>query len=238
MIEEEVLRNKKCAKCKMEKPISNFHRNKNRKDGLKPYCKECIADYYNEKKDEIKIYKDNWYIENREHLLEKAKLYQKENAEKIKEYKKTYYKINKELCNTQSKNNRLLYRKRNLESVKKKQNEQAKKWRENNKHIVAWRSLLRSSLRRMGKSKESSTIHLLGYSVLDFKQHIENLWTPGMSWENHGQWHIDHIKPVSSFEPETHPNVVNSLSNLRPLWATNRIIDGVFYEGNLNKGNR
>jgi hypothetical protein len=40
-----------------------------------------------------------------------------------------------------------------------------------------------------------------------------------MSWDNWGEWHIDHIIPVSKFEKETPPSIVNSLSNLQPLWA-------------------
>jgi hypothetical protein len=56
-----------------------------------------------------------------------------------------------------------------------------------------------------------------------------------MSWDNHGQWHIDHIKDVSLFLDNTEPRVVNALSNLRPMWATSREINGIFYEGNLNK---
>jgi hypothetical protein len=40
-----------------------------------------------------------------------------------------------------------------------------------------------------------------------------------MNWENYGEWHIDHIKMVSSFEPNTPMYIVNSLGNLRPLWA-------------------
>lgn len=47
------------------------------------------------------------------------------------------------------------------------------------------------------------------------------LFEPGMSWDNRGEWHIDHIKPVCIFirEGETDPAVINALSNLRPLWA-------------------
>lgn len=32
---------KKCSKCKLEKNIDQFHKNKNKKDGLHDYCKEC-----------------------------------------------------------------------------------------------------------------------------------------------------------------------------------------------------
>lgn len=34
----------------------------------------------------------------------------------------------------------------------------------------------------------------------EFKNHIENLFLEGMSWDNHGEWHIDHIIPVSRFD--------------------------------------
>jgi hypothetical protein len=96
---------------------------------------------------------------------------------------------------------------------------------------------LNNTLKRLGKKKEGHTIDLIGYSALELKEHIESLFTIGMSWDNYGQWHIDHIKPVSSFDKDTPIKTVNVLSNLQPLWATTREIDGVVYEGNLNKYN-
>jgi len=56
-----------------------------------------------------------------------------------------------------------------------------------------------------------------------------------MNWNNYGEWHIDHIKPVISFDKNTPPSVVNALENIRPLWATTREINGIIYEGNLNR---
>jgi hypothetical protein len=41
----------------------------------------------------------------------------------------------------------------------------------------------------------------------------------GMTWENYGEWHIDHIRPVSSFDKDDEVSVINSLENLQPLWA-------------------
>lgn len=105
-----------------------------------------------------------------------------------------------------------------------------------NRHVYAWRTLLRNTIKRLGIKKEDKTHKMLGYSALDLKIHIESLFTPKMSWENYGDWHIDHIKPVSSFDKDTPASVVNALSNLQPLWSTTREIDGVLYEGNLNKG--
>ena len=61
------------------------------------------------------------------------------------------------------------------------------------------------------------------------KRNRESIWL---------KQHIDHVKPVSSFDKETPVNVVCSLENLQPLWSTTRVIDGVVYEGNLNKSNK
>jgi len=36
---------KVCTTCKQEKPVSDFHRNNNKKDGRSSQCKECVADY-------------------------------------------------------------------------------------------------------------------------------------------------------------------------------------------------
>jgi hypothetical protein len=81
-------------------------------------------------------------------------------------------------------------------------------------------SILNNTLKRLNKNKEDETIKLLGYSAIQLKQHIESLFLEGMSWENYGEWHIDHIKMVSEFDKDTTVDVVNSLDNLRPLWAS------------------
>jgi hypothetical protein len=116
-----------------------------------------------------------------------------------------------------------------------KNQDKRREYRLKNKHIGLWRSVLKMSLWRLNTKKEGYTIDLLGYSALEFKKHIELLFTEGMSWDNHGEWHVDHIKPVSSFDTTEHPSVVNALENLRPMWSTTRVINDVYYEGNLNR---
>jgi len=103
-----------------------------------------------------------------------------------------------------------------------------RRWSAKNKHINAWRMVLKNANFRMGKEKQSETIKELGYSALDLKNHLESQFKDGMSWDNHGEWHIDHVIPVSSFDKSTHSSIVNALSNLQPLWA---------YE-NLSKGSK
>ena len=86
-------------------------------------------------------------------------------------------------------------------------------------HNVA--GLVRRGLENHTKSKP--TFELLGYSVEDLKQHLEKQFTDGMTWENYGKWHIDHIIPRKKLQYETtdDENFFKcwSLSNLQPLWA-------------------
>ena len=45
-----------------------------------------------------------------------------------------------------------------------------------------------------------------------------------MSWDNHGEWHVDHIIPISLFKEGTDAGVVNRLDNLRAMWATDNLV--------------
>lgn len=64
---------------------------------------------------------------------------------------------------------------------------------------------------------------MLEFKVTDLKQHLESLFQPGMSWDNYGDWHIDHIKPVSLFDITSYDcedfKKCWCLENLQPLWA-------------------
>lgn len=64
---------------------------------------------------------------------------------------------------------------------------------------------------------------MLGYSANELKSHLELLFKEGMTWENYGEWHIDHIKPVSLFEDFEDIKLVNALDNLQPLWANENL---------------
>jgi hypothetical protein len=159
-------------------------------------------------------YKKEYREKNKNEINIKNKEYEKKNSEKIKIRKKKYH---------------------SRENVKYMDNERMKKFYKDNPHIRVWRDLIYMTLKSFGKSKEGHTIDLLGYSALELKEHIEKQFTEGMSWNNHGEWHIDHIKQIISFNKGTEPRIVNALSNLRPLWATTREINGIVYEGNLNR---
>ena len=73
--------------------------------------------------------------------------------------------------------------------------------------------------------KNSRMIELLGCSKPFLKEYIEKKFKKGMSWNNYGKWHMDHIYPLSKFNFDN-PNSLKKAchySNLQPLWAIDNI---------------
>jgi hypothetical protein len=75
-----------------------------------------------------------------------------------------------------------------------------------------------------------SALTLVGCSLEELQSHLENKFLPGMSWENHGKkgWHIDHIRPLSSFDLTKEEDQKSALhyTNLQPLWWKDNLIKG------------
>lgn len=71
---------------------------------------------------------------------------------------------------------------------------------------------------------------LAGYTLEDLIKHITPLLVNGMTWDNYGEWHIDHIKPKSLFKYQStdDPQFKEcwSLANLQPLWKIDNIKKG------------
>ena len=66
---------------------------------------------------------------------------------------------------------------------------------------ISWILRCRINDALKGRSRHGTLTMLIGCTVAQFRSHIESLFQPGMSWENHGEvWHIDHKLPCSSFD--------------------------------------
>jgi hypothetical protein len=178
----------------------------NRINKLDEYTKRD-KDYYSKNRESILKQKRQYHIDNQETILKKAKEYYNKNKDKRSLYNKKWIKDN-------------------IIHYREYQKKYSKMYREKYPHIILWRSVLNSTLLRLDKQKEGHTIDLLGYSAIELKQHLESLFLNGMTWENKGEWHIDHIIPVSSFDKDTSITVVNALSNLQPLWGADNIKKG------------
>jgi hypothetical protein len=144
--------------------------------------------------------------------------YQKNNKEHFDNYKKEW--------NEKHPNYIKNYKAANRVALNKKASEYEK-----NKKAVdvnfKLRRLLRDRLRKAIKNgyKGGSAVEDLGCSVDFFKKYLESQFQPGMTWGNHGQWHIDHIKPLSLFNLTDREQflIACHYSNLQPLWATDNI---------------
>jgi hypothetical protein len=103
------------------------------------------------------------------------------------------------------------------------------------KHRIT-RNLRTGIYKSLHTGKGGSWEKAVGYTLLELKTHLENQFMDGMSWDNHGEWHIDHIKPISDFSFQSTKDSdfkrYWALSNLQPLWAKDN-----WYKNKKSKSN-
>jgi len=215
---------KVCSKCKIEKDLDEFYYRKERNSYIS-VCKKCKCEkskinwikrkeinpdydknrYQTQKKNNPESINESsrkWYSNNKKYYKE----YRKKNNEIIKIYAKDYYKKN------------------NLNEYHKKYN----KKKRNHDNIFRLINCVRSSVNRYIYKKKINSFDIIGCSPFELKKYLEEKFTEGMCWENHGKygWHIDHIIPLSSAKTEEEIYELCYYTNLQPLWA----------EDNLKKG--
>lgn len=168
-----------------------------------------------------KSYQKQHYLENREYYLEASRRYKEKNREKILAYKKKNRDENKEAIREYRK----AWRLKNKESIAEKKRAYRLEYLKNPKNKLA--STFRSQIKRAlsGSYKSGTWKQLLGCSVEECKKYLESKFKPGMTWENHGEWHIDHIRPIASFSMKTLPKAFH-YKNLQPLWALENLSKG------------
>jgi hypothetical protein len=236
---------KVCSKCNLELPISEFYK---RGDGLKNPCKKCKSEIHkkwrqtedgNKKmKDSNKRYESKIVEGNRIIREEKKKITDELN--RLKEVRKEERRLIKE-----QKLQKSLEWKKLMEYYKTDEWKEIKKEKERNRQYNKWkrrwnedemfamkvrlRNLIRNSFRRQGYKKfDTSTEEVVGMTYDEFKEYLESKFVDGMSWDNRGDWHIDHIIPLSSATSEEEIIGLCHYSNLQPLWA----------EDNMSKGDK
>lgn len=184
------------------------------------------------------------YLQNREHLLalskayyqshkEERKIYCQETKEKQKEYSKKYYSkpevklAKQEYTKEYRKNNREKLKKYTRDYKEKRNLRHAERMKTDLLYKVkcALRCAVKTAFYRIKENKPTKSAKILGCTWEEAKLHIESLWQEGMNWDNYGQWHIDHKRPVSSFK-KNELHLMNHISNLQPLWASDNFAKG------------
>lgn len=190
---------KLCPTCTQTKDLTEFNKNKSRKDGYQRECRKCC------------------HVHNDKHYHTKKSPRLKEN---LKEGHKICSCCKQELLLVKFKpgKGRFEVGSNCKDCFNKKWNEYQKRTGQNKKHNKLKRQtnpqwklkqVLRcrylDALKRHASggrvNKHHSAIELIGCSIDFYKQYLEQQFKPDMTWENHGiLWEIDHIKPCAAFD--------------------------------------
>lgn len=92
--------------------------------------------------------------------------------------------------------------------------------------IDAVRSRMHAAFKNKGYTKRSRTQVYLGASFEYVKVYLENKFTEGMTWDNYGTWHIDHMIPLISAKNIDELEALFHYKNLQPLWAVDNLKKG------------
>lgn len=241
---------KSCNSCRTEKPLTEFYANKACLDGRAGDCKDCAKAranaWYRANKERASAWGKQYRAENKEACVARAQKWAEENRDKSRKIKSEWKKRNPEVV-----------RKHAREAARRNPEKQAARklaYRAENRHVERaylqkrraedplqklqdsmgnrFRDVLRSN--KGGRSWKV----LAGYDCVQLKAHLESKFLPGMSWENYGEWHIDHIRPVSSFDfskdVDAAARACWSLENLQPLWASDNLRKSKSWDGIVN----
>jgi len=228
---------KTCFRCKILQSVNEFGIDRKRKDGRYPYCKTCrsienrlphirerqkIANVKHRQTPgyKIKVKQHNKRYRSSEKGKANRKLYIEKNKEELKLYMKKYVLVWQKTFQGR-KSLRKARRKHYYKDVKKSRAFQRKHYYKR-KQKVEYRinDAVSSSIYCALKSKKSgrSWESFVGYTLPDLMCHLESLFVGGMSWDNYGKWHIDHVIPRRLFSVDKIQDCWK-LSNLQPLWA-------------------
>jgi len=157
------------------------------------------------------------------------KKYRDKNKERLDEYYKEWSKNKKEHRKEYLKQ----YREKNKEKIKEVKRTYQKEKRHTDpiyKLISNFRTAIYTVLKENKLDKYTNYFNMVGYTAEQLKSHLEVQFKQAMTWENYGEWHVDHIKPISSFTFETCEDeefkICWSLDNLQPMWGIENIKKG------------
>ena len=185
-----------------------------------------------------KNYCKKWNEINKEQAIQKKREYRINNKDKIQKMNKEYYeKIKKQ-------NPEYFIEARKRSAIKRRS--YAKKYNKENTQKIILRNKERRHNDPCYRLSTNMTSHiykalrsrkngrkwedLVGYTLNDLKLYLESQFKEGMTWDNYGKWHVDHIIPKVLFKYDTYDDKAFkecwALSNLQPLWKLENQLKG------------
>lgn len=198
---------KVCVKCNQEKASMYFSKHCSTLDGLRNSCKECNELY---KKQYRKVHSEKIKHYN-ELNKERTKQWRKKNSVKLKEAARIYYDNNRD----------------KIRSSKREYTRNRRNFSPLFKFSENVRKLIGNSFKfSKGQKKGKKTETMLGCTIPELREHLAKQFKDGMTFENHGQWHIDHRIPLASAKTQEEVEKLCHYTNLQPLWASDNIRKG------------
>lgn len=214
-----------CNTCKLDHPDTpEFWHFSNKR----AYCKEAKRQYYLARRDEIRLKRKARIAANPEkHRAAQKRSYQKHRAQRIEKVS-AYYRENKDRIREARRPGRREY--------ERKYRARYCREREARDPLYRLKRRLRTNLWRARQfGAVSSSLMGLGCSYRELLAHLEAQFQPGMSWDNYGEWHIDHILPLANYDLTDRGTLrrLSNYTNLQPLWAKDNLSKGDKEDGVL-----
>lgn len=226
---------KQCTQCLEIKGIDEYHKNPTSSTGYASKCKTCRrGNYSNYILDPVK----------KKNKLAKSREYHKINKQKESEYSKKWKKLNPDKVALSKKKTRIkhkdkisAYNKEYAQKNRNRLNERARERFKQRYHTVLKHDgvykLKMNTYGLISKAVADRGQRWIGgwrylpYTPEELAKHLEKQFVGGMSWDNYGEWHVDHIKPHCSYyyTKPTDREFIEcwALENLRPLWAIDNL---------------
>lgn len=174
----------------------------------KAECLERSKQYREAHKDEKKVWHQKYYQEHKDEYNEYQRKYREEHKEELNEKRRKYREIHKD--------NKDVKR----EAEKRRLTDPIYKF----KHGI--RIAISRSFTRCGQKKSERTEQILGCTIEEFRNYIESKFQEGMSFDNYGEWHLDHIKPLALADTKEDVIKLCHYTNFQPLWAEDNLMKG------------
>lgn len=230
------MKTKICYKCKKERCIGEFSKDKHAKDGLQNKCKNCVKQHYLEHREEISLNGKQYYIEHKEESnfkskkwywkhKEESKLYHKkynlEHPEENKLRYKKYYSRNREKILLRNRQHDLEH-KDEINLRRKKHLKQRYEMDALHRTLCCLRSRMNYAYKSQGVKKTLRTVELLGCIPEFYQNYLQSHFKPGMTKENNGKrkWVQHHVIGCNKFnlmEPDQQ-KLCFHYTNIIPMW--------------------
>ena len=198
---------KACCTCKGWRPLTGYGKLTSHWDGLRNDCNLCLRNYRasEKRKTQMTEYNKQYWVKTKDEQLERNRQWKADNRERHNATQRVY--------------------KRQWEKHQRETNPAFKITKN-------MRNRLWQAVKAQGADKSARTFELVGCTSEELMTHLESQFTEGMSWDNYGEWHVDHIKPCALFDMllADEQEACFHYTNLQPLWGPENSRKGAKYE--------